>query len=551
MRIVLVILSTLISVELSNAQISLNEAALKSVDIYNFEEINSSNLEFSPVPFQVGILYISPEKKRSKYDRGINEGYFKIRYASDNSQHLDLTSINSQNQHVGPMSFDNERGTLYYTISKKGKKGSRHAINQIALASYGDNTFIPQDENIFNNSDYSIQHPTVNSDGSEMILSANRIDAVGGYDLYHSTLSDTGWTVPILIQGEANSSSNEAFPVLWQDSVLLYASDRPEGHGGLDIYASTWSNGSWSAGVNLGQSVNSSGDDFGLILTHKRYGYLSSNRDGGAGKDDVYEVSFGEDLFLSPIVNIGYKESSQQKEYKAQIIVVGPDRQVVSDALISLTPATNLNDDPINVQQDVNIDTLRSDQNGAASFIMSSELKYFLKVEHSDYEKFNLLIYGSDRIEDMELELTPKPQTQEIIPIVSQPPPIESNEGEVPTDQVYVFDQLNYNYNSSNITEESTEQLNRLIQFLKDYPSATVDLVGHTDSRGIEEFNIRLSLERAESVKRLITDRGVESNRIRTIGMGETALRNHCSNGVYCTESEHEFNRRTEIRVQY
>jgi len=182
---------------------------------------------------------------------------------------------------------------------------------------------------------------------------------------------------------------------------------------------------------------------------------------------------------------------------------------------------------------------------------MSSELKYFLKVEHSDYEKFNLLIYGSDRIEDMELELTPKPQTQEIIPIVSQPPPIESNEGEVPTDQVYVFDQLNYNYNSSNITEESTEQLNRLIQFLKDYPSATVDLVGHTDSRGIEEFNIRLSLERAESVKRLITDRGVESNRIRTIGMGETALRNHCSNGVYCTESEHEFNRRTEIRVQY
>jgi len=227
MRIVLVILSTLISVELSNAQISLNEAALKSVDIYNFEEINSSNLEFSPVPFQVGILYISPEKKRSKYDRGINEGYFKIRYASDNSQHLDLTSINSQNQHVGPMSFDNERGTLYYTISKKGKKGSRQAINQIALASYGDNTFIPQDENIFNNSDYSIQHPTVNSDGSEMILSANRIDAVGGYDLYHSTLSDTGWTVPILIQGEANSSSNEAFPVLWQDSVLLYASDRP------------------------------------------------------------------------------------------------------------------------------------------------------------------------------------------------------------------------------------------------------------------------------------------------------------------------------------
>ncbi len=182
---------------------------------------------------------------------------------------------------------------------------------------------------------------------------------------------------------------------------------------------------------------------------------------------------------------------------------------------------------------------------------MSSELKYFLKVEHSDYEKFNLLIYGSDRIEDMELELTPRPQVQEVVPIVPQPPPRESNEGPLPTDQVYVFDQLNYNYNSSNITAESTEQLNQLIQFLKDYPNATVDLVGHTDSRGIADFNLRLSLERAESVKRLITDSGVESHRINTIGMGETALRNHCSNGVYCTESEHEFNRRTEIRVKY
>ena len=78
MRIVLIILSTLVSVQLSNAQVILNEAALQNVDIYNFKEINSSTLEFSPVPFQVGILYISPEKKRSKYDRRIDEGYFKI-----------------------------------------------------------------------------------------------------------------------------------------------------------------------------------------------------------------------------------------------------------------------------------------------------------------------------------------------------------------------------------------------------------------------------------------------------------------------------------------
>jgi len=554
MRILLVFISTIVSVHLCHAQYILNETALQSVNVYNFEDLNSNNLEFSPLPFNVGLLYISPEKKRSKYDRHINEGFFKIRYASDGDKPLNLNTINSQKQHIGPMSYDNHRGTLYYTVSQKGKKASRKARNQINTASFSNNVVIPQDRNIFNNTDYSIQHPALNSDGSEMILSANKVDAVGGFDLYHSTLSDSGWTMPIPIQGDVNSPYNEAFPVLWRDSILLYASNDPDGHGGLDIYVSTMSDGAWSEGVNLGASVNTISDDFSLILTDMRYGYFSSNRDGGAGKDDIYEVSFSEDLFLPKIIDSDFKK--REEPYTAQINVVGSDRRIVTDALISLTPATNLNNGEANnvsieSQQGDNSQPSRSDENGTVSFVISPDLKYFLKVEHNDYEKFNLLIYGSDRIKEMELELTPKPPAREIDPIVNETPPSKSNVGFAPTDKVYVFDQLNYNYNSSKITSESTEQLNRLIQFMKDYPNAHVDLIGHTDSRGFAEFNMTLSLERAESVKKIITDSGVNANRVKTVGMGETALRNHCSNGVYCTESEHEYNRRTEIRVQY
>ena len=544
MKKVFIILAIAVSAQISHAQYKLNEAALSDAEIYNFRDINTSGLEFSPLPFNVGLLYISPEQKRSKYDRDINEGYFKIRYVSD-SESLVLKTLNAQKQHLGPMTYDSDRSILYYTVSQKGKRNRQKARNQIATASYSNNILIPQAATIHDNADYSIQHPAVNNDGSVMIFSANRGDAIGGFDLYQSTLSDTGWTAPVPIIGEINSSSNEAFPVLWRDSILLYASNRPGGHGGLDVYASTWSKGSWSAGTNLGQSVNSSGDDFGLVLTHMRYGYLSSNREGGAGKDDIYEVSFSEDLFLPLMTATVSTESTERNQYTAQIKVSGSDGQIVSDARFTLKPAYS------GAGETNDTLTNRSDTSGYASFVLSPDLKYFVEVEHSNYENYNLLIYGSDRIKEMEIELTPKPLPKEVDTSVSLTPPEEPSKSPKAPDSSYVFDPLDYDYNSSSITTESTEQLNSLIQFLKDYPNATVDLLGHTDSRGFTKFNMKLSLERAESVKKIITDSGVSGNRINTIGKGETALRNHCSNGVYCTESEHQFNRRTEIRVNY
>lgn len=544
MREVIIILSFAMSAHLSYAQYVVNETALLNASVYNFEEINTGGLEFSPLPFNVGLLYISPEKKRAKYDRHINEGYFKIRYISDHKT-LKLESLNNQKQHLGPMSYDNHRQVLYYTISQKGKKGRQKPRNIIATASYSNNVLVPQNGNVFDDVDYSIQHPALNNDGTEMIFSANRDDAMGGYDLYQSTLSDTGWTDPVPIIGDVNSAANEAFPVLWRDSLLLYASNVPGGHGGLDIYAATWSNGSWSAGTNLGPSVNSAGDDFGLILTHMRFGYLSSNRDGGAGKDDIYEVSFEEDLFLPEVVRDDQIEPIQQEQYTLHLSAFDPDGQVVSDALMRLTSTDSI------TREGDGLITTQSDENGSTSLTISPDLKYSLDVEHKGYEPLNRIINGSDGIETMELVLTPKSLPKEDVLTAQEELKDKSEDAPSTPDKIYVFDHLSYDYRSSNITKESTEQLNRLIQFLKDYPNATVDLLGHTDSRGMSDFNMKLSLERAESVKKIITEKGVSAIRIKTYGKGETALRNHCTNGVYCTDEEHQYNRRTEIRVQY
>ncbi len=546
-------------------QYTVNESALIGAKVHSVEDINTKDLEFSPLPFKDGILYVSPEKKRNKYDRNIDEGYFRLRHIKKDISNslLDLSQINSNSEHIGPATFDANNRKLYYTSSKKGKKGKRKAINQIEVAQLNGAQLVPAEQSIFENADYSIQHPSISLNGQTMIVSANRYDSKGGFDLYSTTLSDTGWTEPTPILGDVNSTGHEAFPFLWRDSILLFASNGRGTLGGFDLYASIKEGDKWSERINLGKTINSAGDDLGLTLDQMDHGYFSSNRAGGKGKDDIYELSFNGDLFLHIQPEEELIIAAQSEIYDISVNVVSTDKVPVQDALVSLIPINdikNIASESLQLQSVDSIDgsqrilmnvipkeneirTENSSDLGHAEFTISTERRYFINVQDEDFENFNLLLNGSDRIREIELELIPKEK---------EPPPPPIKKIDIATlKKLFVFDQLYYKYGSSDISDNSQEQLNRLIQFLKEYPNSSVELIGHTDSRGNGDFNLKLSLERAESVKQMIIDTGVASYRISAKGMGEREIRNHCSNGVYCTEGEHEYNRRTEIKVIY
>jgi outer membrane protein OmpA-like peptidoglycan-associated protein len=114
---------------------------------------------------------------------------------------------------------------------------------------------------------------------------------------------------------------------------------------------------------------------------------------------------------------------------------------------------------------------------------------------------------------------------------------------------VLSLDNIYYDYNKAEISPGSTEELEILAKIMKDYPVITIILTAHTDARGTEIYNQTLSENRAKAAKDYLLAKGIDGSRISTLGMGESRLRNECADGVECSEEEHQFNRRTEVRI--
>ena len=117
-----------------------------------------------------------------------------------------------------------------------------------------------------------------------------------------------------------------------------------------------------------------------------------------------------------------------------------------------------------------------------------------------------------------------------------------------PESQAYLL-HIYYDFDQSTLRDESMPELDKLLKLMKDNPSQIVEIASHTDARGSNGYNNRLSQRRAESVVRWLIDKGVERDRLVPRGYGETMTSNNCKNQIKCSEEEHQLNRRTEFRV--
>ncbi|MBX2890120.1 MAG: PD40 domain-containing protein [Saprospiraceae bacterium] len=144
----------------------------------------------------------------------------------------------------------------------------------------------------FNSNEYNVAHPTMSADGQRLYFSSNMPGGYGGMDLYVSTLENGVWGPPINLGPVVNTEGNEIFPYIDPNNRLYFASNGHIGLGGLDIYYSTPasnSGDSWNFPVNLGYPINTNADDFGITFGKDlTWGFFTSDRDGGAGRDDVY-----------------------------------------------------------------------------------------------------------------------------------------------------------------------------------------------------------------------------------------------------------------------
>ncbi len=188
---------------------------------------------------------------------------------------------------------------------------------------------------------------------------------------------------------------------------------------------------------------------------------------------------------------------------------------------------------------DGKVETTRTNINGAFQVCLTMGCDFNVSVEKEGYlagftSVSTVKIRGS-RSANVEVKLSPKSDA-----VLKEP---------IRTGTVIVLENIYYDFNKSAIRTGQARDLEALARLMKQYPSMVIELGAHTDSRGAEDYNMDLSIKRAESARDFLVLRGVATERIKAAGYGESRPRNRCVDGVECSEEEHAYNRRTDVKV--
>ncbi len=359
-----------------------------------------------------------------------------------------------------------------------------------------------------NNPNYLVYNPSLNKDGTKLYFASDMPDGYGGTDIYVSEINaDGSFEEPTNLGPIVNSEGNEGFPFIHNEGVLYFSSDGHVGMGLLDVYAAVQDeNGEVLNIINLGDPINSKRDDFAYYLSDEGFnGYVASNRKGGVGNDDIYAFDRIPPLRL-----------------KGQIF----------DAI---------NNEPI-----AGAKVVLARKNG-------EEIAYFITEEDGSYEHLiprdeDFVLKGSKhKFLDISKEFNSFgiEKQKEII--------VDLNIGLAPIEDVVLLADLEtiyFNFDQSYIRPDAALELDKVVALMNKYPGMVIRLESHTDSRASDEYNLALSTLRAISTFEYFISQGINEERIiEAKGFGESQLINKCSDGVKCSEEEHQLNRRTEFII--
>jgi len=447
--------------------------------------------------------------------------------------------------HEADVIFTKDLKTVYFTrnnyynkkLAKDGKEITNLAMFKATVNEKEEwVNIIPMP---FNDVQYSVGHPALSKDEKTLYFVSDMPGTLGQTDLFKAQINESGFGNPINLGPKVNSTSKEFSPFVDGD-VLYFSSDRSGGMGGLDVYGSKITEYPPEP-VLLNAPINSSGDDFVFIINEvTREGYVSSNRQGGIGDDDLYSF-----IELEPI------------EFKCQQIISGEVRdknttEIIKGANVSIKDA-----------EGTIIENVIVGDEGNFSFVVFCETSYVLEGSKENYtsqskpittsaeadKKLKLLVLlGTGSISELETPLAIV--VEEELKPEGMPDIIPEEIIKVrPSTYIVNIEPIYFELNSSFLNKDAKRELDKVVELMNKYPEMIIESGSHTDSRGIEGYNVWLSTRRAKSTVSYIIDNGIDANRITGKGYGETQLINDCSDGVDCTEAEHAKNRRTEFVI--
>ena len=418
--------------------------------------------------------------------------------------------------------FTKDGNTVYFTRNNfiKGKKGTNKediVLLKLYKATKVNGEWTNIEELSFNSNEYNTAHPALSSDDKTLYFASDMPGTKGQSDIFKISINEDGsFGTPINLGDKINTEGRETFPFVANNNEFYFASDGHLGLGGLDIFSFKINeNGTYTEVYNVGTPVNSSADDFSYIIDETtRNGFFSSNREGGMGYDDIYK--FKEEIPLpfnakQEIAGIVYEEGTNE---------IVPNASVV------------LFDDNMN-----QIDKTITDENGKYNFKnLKGNEDYSVRIAAKDFETKETTVTTSRGNGITKLETSFQRNIQKVT--------IGSDLAKTFKINIIYFD-----LNKYNIRKDAGVDLAKIVEVLKENPTMKIEIKSHTDSRQTAAYNLKLSNKRAEATAKWMIKNGIDASRLTWNGFGESQLINNCSDGINCTEKQHQENRRSEFII--
>lgn len=470
---------------------------------------NSFYSDFGGVLTASNRFYFSSARKEKKKTYGWNDepylDIFEAEFDMEEQEFRNIQPVTSLNEkyHDGPVTITGDEQTMYfasesfrekmYELDGRLKKGKVSVFRASFLGKkWGKVESLP-----FNSGEYHVSNPSVTPDGKTLYFASDMPGGMGGMDIWKVDVNEDGtYGEPVNMGPTINTEGRETFPFICEDGKLYFASDSHKGFGGLDMYRIDLT----SPGAklqNLGDPINTPKDDFAMsFYPSKNIGFLSTNR---VGRDDIYKVN---PVCVAELEIFVKDKKTGEPLRDAKVVILDHKKNIV--------------------------ETRYSDSYGLVKYDVDCNRNFSIQVDKQDYAGINV-----------ELPRTKNGKHS----VYASIRPVEL----IILDDRISLEDITFEFNKSNITQEGAFELNKLVNILKRNPTMKIRIESHTDAKGSVEYNLKLSKERAQSTMQYIISQGIDKGRLEAQGYGESMPKVDC--GDNCTDKQNAVNRRSEFII--
>ncbi|MEO6304902.1 MAG: OmpA family protein [Bacteroidia bacterium] len=510
--------------------------------------INTEMPEYGPVYTHGEMIFTSKRKDTPKEKKnGLDRRYFESIYVSTVKNGVFSTPRRTTFPENGDKTKFRKGGESAVSASADGKTLYVFRGGKLYEANLNDTTQAEHKMASNINFSYLQGHAFASSDGKMLLFTSESEKGRGGTDIYKSLKGEDGqWSDPQLLPYNINTDYNEDAPFLTEDGTLFFASNGLPGYGGYDVYKTHMDeNGQWTAPENLGQPINTPGDDIYFALNpNSSKGFYSSSRQGGYGDMDIYNVHY--------VSN----ETPKCKSIDTLFVInamPSNENQLTYSFSVNIPEKYKNNIKSISWKVNDELLTQTSDKIEYA-FSGNNTYKVFAKtIVYCDTCPTLLAMCAEKEIVIGQTILANNSETEkETKPVITKKKMTPA--GELNNEQLAALGWNStpdyFDYNQSTLREDAKSVLDKNIDVMKQNRDLTIVINGYADSRGTDLYNKNLSVKRANSIKQYMVEKGISKRRITSVvGYGESMIENGCIDGVVCDEQHHQENRKVDFKV--